>query len=259
MITLAFTRPARRLAESVTMAESMGFRVIAAPSLEILPGDENDFRSIRDQIREGSFDMSIVSSVTAAEECLNAWGDEFPSLLNSTEVIPIGRSTADYLERRGVRIDSVPSEYSSIGILDLILGRPEKKNIVLIHSDHGSDVLEIGLRKSGSNVTELIAYRLEKKGPCTEFLDVVEEMKMGNVDVFAFTSPMSAESFVETLVSLNCDPAEIFKGIRIAAIGKPTASMLSSKNLRTDIMPDRSTFRCLLEEIESNMKIQKER
>jgi len=51
----------------------------------------------------------------------------------------------------------------------------------------------------------------------------------------------------------------MFEGIRIAAIGKPTASMLSSKNLRTDIMPDRSTFRCLLEEIESNMKIQKER
>lgn len=259
MTTLAFTRPARRLTESITMAEDMGFRVIAAPSLDILPGDENDFRSIREQMRRGTFDVSIISSVTAAEECLNAWGDEFPSLLNATEVIPIGRSTADYLEKNGVRVDSIPSEYSSNGILDLLLGRPGKKNIVLIHSDHGSDVLEIGLRKSGSEVTELVAYRLEKKGACNEFLVILEAMKKGNVDVFAFTSPMSVESFVDTLVSLNYDPVEIFRGIKIAAIGKPTASMLSSKNLKTEIMPDESTFRHLLKDIESNMQIQKER
>ncbi|MFA6679789.1 MAG: uroporphyrinogen-III synthase, partial [Candidatus Methanomethylophilaceae archaeon] len=165
MITLAFTRPVRRLAESVTMAENMGFRVLAAPSLEILPGDEEDFRSIREQMKKGSFDITIISSVTAAEECLVAWGSEFTPLMNKTEVIPIGQSTADYLEKKEVCIDSLPSEYSSSGIVDLLADRIRKKKILLIHSDHGSNILDIGLRMNGARVTELIAYRLEKKGP----------------------------------------------------------------------------------------------
>ena len=249
MITLAFTRPVRRLAESVTMAENMGFRVLAAPSLEILPGDEEDFRSIREQMKKGSFDITIISSVTAAEECLVAWGSEFTPLMNKTEVIPIGQSTADYLEKREVCIDSLPSEYSSSGIVDLLADRIRKKKILLVHSDHGSNILDIGLRMNGARVTELIAYRLEKKGPCTEFLNILEEGKKRNIDLFAFTSPMSAESFIDTLISLDCDSEDFFKGAKIAAIGKPTALMLASKNIKTDILPDKSTFECLLKEI----------
>lgn len=39
MRTLGFTRPAHKIAESVAQAERMGFSVLAAPSLDILPGD----------------------------------------------------------------------------------------------------------------------------------------------------------------------------------------------------------------------------
>jgi len=253
MITLAFTRPVRRLAESVSMAENMGFRVLAAPSLEILPGNENEFTFIQEQLRKKFFDISIISSVTAAEECLDMWGNEFTSLLNATEVIPIGQSTADYLKKRNIHIDNLPSEYSSSGIVNLLGKKLEKKKILLIHSDHGSNILENGLRGNGASVTELIAYRLEKKGSCTEFLNILEEGKKGNIDVFAFTSPMSAESFIDTLISLNCDPERIFKGTKIAAIGKPTALMLASRKIRTDILPDKSTFECLLIEIKSSL------
>lgn len=39
MRSVGFTRPASKLHASVEEAESMGFRVFAAPSLEVVQGD----------------------------------------------------------------------------------------------------------------------------------------------------------------------------------------------------------------------------
>ena len=49
MTTIGFTRPIKRLKESVKEAEEMGFNVIAAPSMKIIPGEKKEFESARDR------------------------------------------------------------------------------------------------------------------------------------------------------------------------------------------------------------------
>ena len=50
MTTLAFTRPLRRLDESVVIAREYGFDVIAAPSLDIVHGRSEDYSDIKKKL-----------------------------------------------------------------------------------------------------------------------------------------------------------------------------------------------------------------
>ena len=58
MITLAFTRPLRRLDESIETAKSYGFEVVAGPSLDIIHG----LKSLRRH--KNDFDMLVLRDYT---------------------------------------------------------------------------------------------------------------------------------------------------------------------------------------------------
>ena len=249
MTTLAFTRPLRRLAESVEIAKGYGFDVIAAPSLDIVHGDAGSYDEVRKGLRDKVFSTAIFSSATAAEECLSEWGDGMSSLFRDTEVISIGPGTAKALGKMGVETSSMPSEYTSSGLVDHISGRKDGRKILIIHSDRGSTVLRDGLESSGFAVEELIAYTLEKhEGGLDGMRSAVLQDK---VDVFAFTSRMSVESFLD---SIGLDKGTIFRKAKVAAIGPPTRERLEEDGIRVDIMPKDATFRDLLQTIKDKLE-----
>ena len=249
MITIAFTRPERRLYGSIMQAENMGFKVFAAPSLEIIPGKQEDFHRTMEELSRGDADICIFSSSTAAEECIGVWGTDAAGLLEPFEVISIGPGTAEFLKNNGIRVDSIPETYSSQGLVDHLSGCSEGKRILIIHSDKGSDILRKGLESAGAKVTELIAYRLEKARISPPLKRIMEETINGNVDFLAFTSPLSAESFFEIAGTEGYAKDRIANSTRIAAIGEPTAATLRSLDLKVSIVPEDSTFRSLLETI----------
>jgi uroporphyrinogen-III synthase len=248
MTVLAFTRPVRRLDDAVRLAESKGFEVLAAPSLDIEAGRREDFDSVRAKIAAGRYDTAVISSVTATEECLGAWGGETAALLGRMDVVPIGRKTADHLAGIGVEPYCIPSEYSSDGAAAALLRKPCVRSVLLIHSDHGSDVIERTMRDAGASVEELVAYRLRPCGDDSRMNRILEEGKAGRIDVYVFTSPMSVTSFV---YRTGVPPWKFFRGCKIAAIGGPTAKALADCGLQADIMPEEATFEALLSAIES--------
>ena len=249
MITLAFTRPERRLEESIAQAKDMGFRVLAAPSLDVIPGEIEDFEKIADRLFRKSIDICIFSSVTAVEECVKVWRTETGEILSTAEVIPIGPSTAEALIRNGIKVGSTPDIYSSQGLVDHLASQSYGKKVLIIHSDKGSDILKKGLRSNGAKVTELVAYRLKKAKLTSASKMIISEALKGKVDVFAFTSPLSAVAFFDAVVDRGHEILKIVEGANIAAIGEPTAVALRSLGLNVDIMPENSTFRSLLESI----------
>lgn len=252
MTTIAFTRPERRLKESIELAEEMGFNVLAAPSLDIHHGNVSDFITARNKLENGDFGIVIFSSVTAAEECVKEWENDIVTVLSGTRVIPIGSSTESYLNSIGIVTDPTPSEFSSSGLVEHIVNGYERGNVLIIHSDHGSRVLDEGLLAAGMNVDELIAYTLTKNTNSPEIRRIISEGKSGNVDVFAFTSPMSVTAFAE---AADGDIAAVTKESKIAAIGDPTASQLRSYGLSVDIVPDKATFEQLLIKIIQNKQV----
>ena len=251
MITVAFTRPAKRLEESVKLAESMGFRVFAAPSLEIMDGDAEEFQKAERQIRSGEVDIVIVGSETGVEECTRVYGAGLPELLSKVRVISIGSNTTEALRRANVRVDSEPEDYSSYGLIDLLEKDVEGKSVLLIRSDKGSKVLFDGLVSNGAKVTEFAAYKLKAVGK-TEQLDAIMEcMKNGELDAMAFTSPMSAETFFSDLAAkYGVEDSKLILGqTRVAAIGGPTAMKLEELGRIPDIIPEKTTFKDMLEAI----------
>ena len=108
MITLAFTRPIRRLYESVEKAKSYGFNVVAGPSLDIVHGDKSSYARVKGGLSNNAFRTAIFSSATAVEECREEWGDDLPCLFRGMEVIAIGPGTSKRLEAMGIEQPVAP-------------------------------------------------------------------------------------------------------------------------------------------------------
>lgn len=252
MTVLAFTRPPRRLAESIAAAEAMGFDVVAAPSLEVVPGDRAGFDAAAAAIRAGAYDLALFSSATAVEESVRAWGrDGFIGLMSGLAVVPIGPATRMYIEGMGVRTEEAPREHTSSGLAELVAARHPGCRPLMVRSDHGSDALEGGLEAAGIRAGELVAYKLIKAGSCPETERIRRKGLAGRIDVFAFTSPLSADAFAE---AMGGDLEAVVGGRPVAAIGAPTRAELARLGLEAAIVPPEATFACLLRTIKERME-----
>lgn len=241
MITIAFTRPARRLKNSIKIAEGAGFNVISATSLDIVHGKNDDYKKIEKNLSEKKYKFAIFSSATAVEECFVEWNNRFPKMFSNINIVAIGPKTASALTNIGLNVFSIPSEYTSSGLVKHMY-QNNKCNVLLVHSDHGSPLLNNELKAMGFTIDELIAYRLKKhKGDLDEIRNAILSEK---VDVFAFTSRMSVESFVD---SIEIPIKEIFKKVKVACIGAPTADKLKEYGIRVDIIPKNATFPHLID------------
>ena len=244
MITLAFTRPLRRLDESIETAKSYGFDVVAGPSLDIIHGSKASYDRIKWKLSQRVFRTAIFSSATAVEECHAEWGDEFSGLFKGTEVIAIGPGTSKKLTGMGIIVSSIPGEYTSSGLVEHLERDADGRNVLIVHSDKGSSVLIDGLNEAGFSVEELIAYTLEKHAGGLDAIRAAAEKD--SVDVYAFTSRMSVESFLD---DIGLDKSIMFKRAKVAAIGKPTKERLEEEGIKVEILPKEATFPCLLETI----------
>jgi len=241
LTVIAFTRPERRLKESIALAKAAGFTVMAAPSLEIIPCSDQEMEQLLRSIAPN--DVVVFTSATSVEECGKS--PIFKESVERAYIMSIGPGTAKALENFGIATDLMPSVYSSEGIVEHMHGSVKGKRIILIRSDHGSRVLDQGLRAMGAEVVDFVAYSLKPADP--EYLEeILDAASVGKIDVFAFTSPLSAQSFMEAAEKKVIDTVGMFRGKKVAAIGKPTKDMLTSLKIKVDIVPEKATFEEML-------------
>ena len=246
MSTLGFTRPAGKLKASVEEAESLGFKVLAAPSLEIEHGDPSEFKRLLDSVGRGV--PVIFGSTTAADACHKEFGDGFPSILNECEVIAIGPGTADRLISYDVRVDLVPEDHSSYGLVSMVTDRYRSGRVVVVRSDSGTDIISDGLRSSGLDLRDIAVYKLRAAEAGPEMAAITDAIGRKELDWMAFTSPMSASTFFDRMKDrYGEDYLAMMRGnVKVAAIGRPTADMLTSLGRSPDLIPEKTTFHDLL-------------
>ncbi len=249
MTTLGFTRPTKRIKESVAQAEAMGFRAMCAPSLDILPGEDSEFARLEGSLSDGC--IAVFCSVTAVEECQSRYKDDLSKMFEGREVVSIGPATTAKLRSVGIEPGTVPEEYSSEGIVEALKGRVSGRTVALIRSDSGSDVLSEGLKDAGADVRDIASYRLKDAGESNALLHLLTMIKQGRLDVMAFTSPMSASMFVSRVEQRYGKEkgAEYLHAVKIAAIGGPTSRRLEELGFPPDIVPGKATFADMLEAI----------
>ena len=230
MTVVGFTRPTQRIKDSMDEARAMGLDVMAAPSLEILPGDDEEFKRLEESVTDGC--VVVFGSSTAVEQCQKFFGDRIGQVFHGS-------------------VDAVPEDYSSYGLVDLLKDEAAGRRVVIVRSDSGSDVLSDGLRAAGADLVSIASYKLKEVGMCPALLHLLLAVKRRQLDVMAFSSPMSASSFIrhveEHFGKERGD--EYLRQIKIAAIGKPTSERLESLGFKPDIVPEKTTFHDMLQAI----------
>lgn len=255
MTVIGFTRPVSRLDDAVKEARDMGFEVMAAPSLEILPGEDSEFGKMEGSVEEG---LTVVfGSGTAVEECSKRFGDRLPEMLSGCEVVSIGPNTTKVLEGAGIKASKEPEDYSSYGLVEILRDSVKGRKVMVVRSDSGSDALSDGLRDVGAEVIDVAAYRLKKAGMGNGLLHMMLSIKRKHMDCMAFTSPMSAQSFFDDIRDFfGQEDADRYmrENVKVAAIGRPTAMKLESLGRKPDIVPERTTFHDMLEAIKAEFE-----
>ena len=249
MTTVGFTRPTQRIKDSIDEARAMGLDVMAAPSLEIVPGDDGEFKRLEESVTDGC--IVVFGSSTAVEQCQRFFGDRMGSVFAGAKIVSIGPATTKRLESAGFAVDAVPEDYSSYGLVDLLKSEAAGRRVVIVRSDSGSDVLSDGLGDAGADLVCIASYKLREVGMCPALLHLLIAVKRGQLDCMAFTSPMSASSFIRHVEDRfgREKGHEYLRGMKIAAIGRPTSERLESLGFKPDIVPEKTTFHDMLQAI----------
>jgi len=252
MAKIALIRPEHQLEESTKIAESYGYDTIAAPLVSIAPVDDPNWDNFKRDLRADNVDYIIITSVNGADRCVELGLSV--DLIRHAQVVAIGPTTKKALVKKGIKVDLIPDDYSSSGVLTLMKGALNK-NVWMLRSAHGSELLRQGLRMSGANVHEVILYGLVKL--CGErqkhFIDAIIK---GDVSAVLFTSSVTVKSFFECSEALGVERPllDSLRRCLVASIGKPTTETLERYEIHVDIMPPKATYADLVAAVDKALK-----
>ncbi|HUL62923.1 MAG TPA: uroporphyrinogen-III synthase, partial [Methanocella sp.] len=195
MKRVAITRPRKFLPAAEALLRSKGLEPVPVPMMELVPRDDGELEAFFDRLKAGAVDVVIVTSQNAVGFIFDRAADAaaLRERLNAVEVISIGPKTSQALQERGIKANSVPSTYSSDGLVqDFPLAG---KRVEVLRSDHGNPTLILGLDSGGAAVREVIVYDIVPLSG-EEQVAFVRAALSGGIDAFTFTSTMTARSLL---------------------------------------------------------------
>lgn len=222
-----------RLRDAVEFVDSLEAEPVPDPMLEVKPtGDAPD---------EGEF--VILTSKTGVELAADAGWDP-----KDATVCAIGDPTADALREHGYRVDLVPAEFSSVGLVDALSDRVDGKRVEVARSDHGSPVLTEGLADAGADVHETILYRLTRPDGAGRSAELAAA---GKLDVALFTSSLTVEHFLDAAAErdIRDDALAGLNNAVVGAIGEPTRKTAESHGIEVDVVPEMAEFETFAYEV----------
>ncbi|MFL6336093.1 MAG: uroporphyrinogen-III synthase [Pyrinomonadaceae bacterium] len=247
--TVMITRAREQAAEFAAELESYGARVVACPTIEIVP--PASYAQL-DEALENLFgyDWLVLTSANAVAHLLArlaAAGKEVGEL-DELHVCAIGPATFARLVEAHVHVDVVPEKSRAEGVfeaLEAYLGgreRFENLNFLLPRAAVARDFLPRALEAAGARCDVVEAYRTVR--PETTDRARAEALLVGGgVDVITFTSPSTAHNFAQLFDTR--DLRSLLAGVCVACVGAVTAETAAEYGLRARIVPAESNVRAL--------------
>ncbi len=260
---IAITRPKEHLERSVEYLKSKGFDVLAAPMVEVAERDEPEFERFYRRVMEGHCDFVIFTSVNGVkfmlEKVKDALKNDFISALNDPviRVVSMGPRTSERLKSSWIEPDMMPELYTSSGLVELLTPHVSGKDVDVVRSDHGSNVLVDGLKDAGAEkVHEIRVYSIVRPVGNEQY-DLVRAVADGGVDVITFTSAQTVKNFFKTVEELGLIDtiSKRLNDMLVAVIGEPTARVVEDFGVKVDIMPEDALFDAMIDEICEGTKI----
>jgi uroporphyrinogen III methyltransferase/synthase len=234
---IVITRPEEQAEEFAQLLSAEGARVVLFPTIRIEPPERWDDV---DRAIEGldGYHWIIFTSANGVKYFFHRLRETGRDIrdLKGIRICTIGPATAKAFEEMGVRVDIVPDEYISEGVVKAFQGIDLKgRRALLPRAQEARDVIPEGLSKLGALVDVVTVYRTARSESRKEDLQVL--LDAGKVDVITFTSPSTVINFRKIMGT-----AALPENIRIACIGPVTAAAAKKHDFAVDIFQDTFTI-----------------
>jgi len=239
---VVITRPEAQAKSFAALLHEQGARAIHFPTIQIVPPES--WAALDEALeRLADYAWIVFTSANGVRffcQRLHEQGRDIRELKN-IRICTIGPATAGILSAMGIKVDLIPEEYISEGVVKAFHGQDiSGTRILLPRAAQARDVIPAGLEKMGAQVDVVAVYRTVSSGRHLEELDRL--VKEGKVDVITFTSPSTVTYFQEIMGRDYSLPPPV----KIAAIGPVTAAAVHKAGLKADILQETYTIEGLV-------------
>lgn len=242
----------REHSEGFEPLEELGAELIEFPTIEIVPPkDYSEMDSAIDKIE--TYDWLILTSRNGVKYFFKRVFEKDRDIrdLKGIKICAVGSKTSEEIKRYGVKVDLIPEEFSSEGLIKLFEGVKDSRSqgfkgmkFLLPRAEKAREIFPEKVRELGGHIDIPVAYRTVK--PAIHGKRLRRFLKEGRISIATFTSAATFNNFVE-IIGEKADA--LLKGVAIAVIGPVTAKAIVKAGLKVDIMPKQATIEALVKEI----------
>jgi uroporphyrinogen III methyltransferase/synthase len=209
-------------------------------AIEVVPRSKDEIIAEVGDI--SGYDWLVLTSAFGAEIMHTLYGDELKML----RIAVIGPKTRDVLEKSGIKVDLIPDDYETEGLIGTLSKKARGKRVLIARAAIGREILIKELKKV-ADVVEVPLYDTVVPRDKSGMNEFSEELKRGELDAVIFTSSQMAKNLFDYIGE---DLRDYLRRVYVCAIGPQTALTLKEHGVRVDIVPRKYTVDACLDELE---------
>jgi len=245
--------------EFSTLFERLGATVYACPLLQEKPVENKDeLQDFVQRVIAGTFHLMIFLTgvgarfLVAEAESMGV-KEDFLNALGKLTIVVRGPKPVAALRQLGVRIDVIPGNPTTEGVIEALRNRDLQSRRVGVQL-YGTPNLQLvsALEARGANVTPVQVYAYGTASDLNAVSALIGRMLDGQIRVVAFTSGPQVRILFDFAAQLDLvEPLEraLRTAIVIASIGEVTSRALAERNLTPAIVPAQSKMGALVQEV----------
>ncbi|HTC92263.1 MAG TPA: uroporphyrinogen-III synthase [Terriglobales bacterium] len=241
------TRTRKQAGTLSTMLRKQGATVREIPTIEIRP--PQSWSQLDEALRRHEdFEWLILTSVNGVEalaaRCRKL---RLPvRKLNHLKIAAIGPATKKALEKCGLKVSVVPSEYVAEAVVEKLQHKVKGKRVLLVRAAIARDVIPRQLKKAGAEVTVTEAYHTVAPASSRRKLQSIFSNPQLWPHVVTFTSSSTVRNFHELMRGVSKDHMQ---NVATASVGPVTSSTLRECGYRVDMQAREYTMPGLVKAI----------
>jgi len=243
----------RSAAQSVMLAKELSARGAIPVVLPLVSfADPEDFAPFDRAIAEiQQFDWIVLTSAQAVRAVVKRGEELGRSLIRSgskLRIASVGPVTAEAARQAGLPVEYVAETHTGAALAEELGDRLQGARVFLPRSDRANPDLPAALKRSGAQVTEVIAYRTLK--PTDVDQRNLRQMAEGAADAVLFFSPSAVQHFADLFGGEQLRALQ--DKLAITAVGPVTANVLRQAGVGRTVLAGDTTAAAVVNALEKH-------
>jgi len=243
----------RSAAQSVMLAKELSARGAIPVVLPLVSfADPEDFAPFDRAIAEiEQFDWIVLTSAQAVRAVVKRGEELGRSLIRSgskLRIASVGPVTAEAARQAGLPVEYVAETHTGAALAEELGDRLQGARVFLPRSDRANPDLPAALKRSGAQVTEVIAYRTLK--PTDVDQRNLRQMAEGAADAVLFFSPSAVQHFADLFGGEQLRALQ--DKLAITAVGPVTANVLRQAGVGRTVLAGDTTAAAVVNALEKH-------